>query len=701
VNKDFARLLDAIQGIFRDVRFELLRGFRVHVCELREVMFHQTFYVRAREIVLSWMRIGCEKVTFVAGTGGVVAFVSAELIASYNVFLFLKRSGKRKSVDEFVISFERIKRTQNMASKSTQFTVDVEDTRHVSMNIDSCKQLCEDAFLSSVTSSSSSMSAEKKKFSDFVSLIRGIVHYEHQTKRDALREGFDASSGLLPKRRKDAKSDAKSPTEHERVSVQFVTQFCQMMATAEYTLLSASEWDVAMEEDFMFRLPMTIDWAKGGYDVSLLKAFLKKNPELKVGLPTFSERVLLFKRGVTTSTHADLFIAEKIDLLLEYALKRPVGKVLRKAFGLGFGSSSSKGEESAFAAGGPGRSGGKRKVSKIERKTLRRLMPTIASVLKNVHKKLELSEPTFKEVILLYREDKIDAAEAQFLNVPSGAGPLRLKSFQNVPMADLEMVFPGVKICAKFIDYLTNGITMVLVLFSLIWAFITGEALSERAMQLLTVAGGKLSASWANIQKSKANYAAQMSKEVMKKMDSSGFAVLASVSTDMEEQETKEMILAYAAMRGNKSGMTIEELDDRLEQALMDAFGIAVDFDVHGSVKKLVEEGLASKIPGDSGMYQVVPIEKALKKLDKKWDALFEYSSSSKGGGAGSSEKSVLDANAEEDPSKMERDLLLQLANADTERGKEALKLTKKMDELNEKIADASGSLRKVNWRYS
>ena len=59
----------------------------------------------------------------------------------------------------------------------------------------------------------------------------------------------------------------------------------------------------------------------------------------------------------------------------------------------------------------------------------------------------------------------------------------------------------------------------------------------------------------------------------------------------------------------------------------MDAYGIAVDFDVHGSVEKLVEEGLASKIPGDSGMYQVVSVEKALKKLDKKWDALFDYSS--------------------------------------------------------------------------
>ena len=189
---------------------------------------------------------------------------------------------------------------------------------------------------------------------------------------------------------------------------------------------------------------------------------------------------------------------------------------------------------------------------------------------------------------------------------------------------------------------------------------------------------------------------------MIKKMDSSGFAVLASVSMDMEEQETKEMILAYAAMRGNKSGMTIEELDNRLEQALMDAYGIAVDFDVHGSVEKLVEEGLASKIPGDSGMYQVVSVEKALKKLDKKWDALFDYSSTWKGGAGGdSSEKIVLDSTAEEDPSKMERDLMLQLANADMERGKEALKLTKKMEDLNEKIADASGSMRKLKWRYS
>ena len=118
MNKDFARLLDAIQGIFRDVRFELLRGFRVHVYELREVMFHQTFYVRAREIVrccrgrglvlrksddvcCCWHPGWCRRrrLRGFRGTHRVV-----------HVFLFFESVRERAKVwNEFVISFERIK----------------------------------------------------------------------------------------------------------------------------------------------------------------------------------------------------------------------------------------------------------------------------------------------------------------------------------------------------------------------------------------------------------------------------------------------------------------------------------------------------------------------------------------------------------------------------------------------------------------
>ena len=33
----------------------------------------------------------------------------------------------------------------------------------------------------------------------------------------------------------------KGPTEHEALSAQFVTQFCEMMATAEYSILSEQQ----------------------------------------------------------------------------------------------------------------------------------------------------------------------------------------------------------------------------------------------------------------------------------------------------------------------------------------------------------------------------------------------------------------------------------------------------------------------------
>lgn len=595
---------------------------------------------------------------------------------------------------------QRTKKKKNESEE--RFFVSIDDTRHLSINIEQCKQFCKVQYFEFAPEKELGM------FADLVELMRGIIHFEHARKRDLMRSAFDRASGK-EQRKKVVEDDDdccvgvrdNRAIEHEVQAVSFVSQFCAMMALAEFTLLSDSEWELAMEEDFMFRLPMTIDWSQ--YDASLLRKFLERNGGLRIGLPKFCERALVFKRGVAVSKHEGLFVREKIDLLIEYLLKRPVMRVL----GLGGGSDvgNNNNDDNVKKKLQQQRSQVKNQ-SKIERKTLRRLMPTIMSVIKNIHKKLELSEPTYKEVIILYRENKMDENEAQFLNIPSGAGPLRLKSFSNVPMADLEMIFPGVKIQGKFMDYLSNGITVLLVILGLIWSFITGEALSERGMQLLTVAGGKLSASFANVNKAKAMYAAQMSQEVIKKMDSSGFAVLSSVVQDMEEQETKEMILAYAAMKGNKSGMTIKELDEKLETALMDRFGLKVDFDVHGSVEKLVEEGLVSKIPGDSGMYQVVSLEKALKKLDKKWDGLFDYSPSSgttsKGkraeNNASSSEKTF---SVSEDEFKMERDLMLLLSNADTERGKEAMKLTHKLNELNEKIADASVSMKKLNWRYS
>jgi hypothetical protein len=42
----------------------------------------------------------------------------------------------------------------------------------------------------------------------------------------------------------------------------------------------------------------------------------------------------------------------------------------------------------------------------VERLTLRRLLPTPGAVLSNLFSKMEIQEPTYKEVVLLYRMAK-------------------------------------------------------------------------------------------------------------------------------------------------------------------------------------------------------------------------------------------------------------------------------------------------------
>ena len=144
--------------------------------------------------------------------------------------------------------------TKTPNPKSSRFAVEVANTRHLSIDIEATTRMCEDAFFFNAPNKThhqkkkkkkknnnnnnnnddALFNAEKKKFSDVMSLLRGIVHHEHAAKRDALRRGFDASAGLVPKKKRtilgettkvtftseeETTSMMKGPTEHEALSV--------------------------------------------------------------------------------------------------------------------------------------------------------------------------------------------------------------------------------------------------------------------------------------------------------------------------------------------------------------------------------------------------------------------------------------------------------------------------------------------------
>jgi hypothetical protein len=91
-----------------------------------------------------------------------------------------------------------------------------------------------------------------------------------------------------------------------------------------------------------------------------------------------------------------------------------------------------------------------------------------------------------------------------------------------------------------------------------------------------------------------------------------------------EEQEVKEVILAYHALLTRGPVPHAGELDHRIETWLKENFATEIDFEVSDALEKL--EGLGFLTHKDTRM-AVQPLREALSRLDRLWDRLYDFSS--------------------------------------------------------------------------
>lgn len=467
--------------------------------------------------------------------------------------------------------------------------------------------------------------AERDGLNDFMRMVRLLFHYEYLELRDRLKRNFDLLTAAQDQNESLMKltMEQLTPTQFHELSVEFVGDFCSLMADANFTVLTQKEWELATAEDFMFTLPCEIAWDK--YDKNLIGTFLRQNPALSQGLTQFADSALLFKRGNGMAKAKGLFISEKIEMLIEMLFMEPILSLVGKpkvAFASvddGKGKAKDK-KGTAKKVGGMAVEKKRHDKSTVERRTLRRLMPTPLAVLQNLFSTMELQEPTFKEVVLMYRMAK---PREDHRPGPGGTGPLILKSFHDIPMADVEMIFPEMHITVKFKDMLTNVSMALVAIGTFLWTLMTGIEWSTEIITLISVLGGKVAQSVTALMAAQSKYSAMMAKELQSKSANSQLGMLMHLMESMEDQECKEMILSYCILSGKGKSMTLKEIDTACEALLHTRFGLSVDFDVEGAMVKLLREGLVEQRAGV--LYTAVPLPEALKRLDTKWDNLFNY----------------------------------------------------------------------------
>jgi hypothetical protein len=461
------------------------------------------------------------------------------------------------------------------------------------------------------------------------------------------------------------------------------------------------------EADFSFaNAHIDVRWER--FDDRLLARFLRATPTLARDAARFSDRVLIFHRGVGHARLEGTFLREKLDLLMQWVLVDPAMRLAlaawtwfmgtydrrkrvrrRKAVASeggpaidgngvaavdGGGGGAVSGKEEHSGGGGPGPGPGDPQSRVARRCTMRQALPTVRDVVRSLFKTTVICEPTFKEVVIVYRdghpaaEDAAATATAATAAAAAAAAEggggggtsssdcdfgaaaaaaaatcsssssssartphsISLKHFVDVPMADAELLFPHTAVHAPVAHQVQVGVTLLLALVGMVTLIADPEVgWGSSFVGVMALVATRVASMYTSLSLGKEHVRKLMNEALFRKLRSSSTGVLLNLAESMEEQECKESMLAFWALRRQPEGQTKDDLDRCCERVLRTHCGVHCDFEVVDALHKLrhqdrLIETLRVREQGETKTrYQAKPMHEVLRKLDEQWDGMF------------------------------------------------------------------------------
>jgi hypothetical protein len=220
-----------------------------------------------------------------------------------------------------------------------------------------------------------------------------------------------------------------------------------------------------------------------------------------------------------------------------------------------------------------------------------------------------------------------------------------IKLFQNVPKADLEMLFPNSEVRMKTIDKLiigvpaaVSGVIVVitklgatLLLLGSLLAFWLG--LSKEEVQLhqkhlialgagLATLGGFLFRQFNKFKNRKIKFMKALSDNLYFKNLDNNAGVFHHLIDAAEEEEVKEAVLAYYFLQRENRPLLNTELDDLIEQWFESRWNCRIDFEIDDALVKLERLNLVKR-KGEA--LQSRSLSEAKRQLDRIWDGYFLF----------------------------------------------------------------------------
>jgi hypothetical protein len=249
--------------------------------------------------------------------------------------------------------------------------------------------------------------------------------------------------------------------------------------------------------------------------------------------------------------------------------------------------------------------------------------------------------------VAVYITFKDEAYFAQKKKQPVGFEPNStiVKLFQNVPKADLEMLFPNSEVRMRPIDKVIIGASAVvggavvlvtklgasILLLAALFSFWLGwrsESVAMTQQHFITfglgigVFAGFVFKEWSKFKNRKIKFMKALSDNLYFKNLDNNAGVFHTLIDSAEEEDFKEALLAYTFLLKTPSGLNASALDNQIETWFVEKYHCQLDFEISDALDKLVRMQLVTL---DNDNYRALPLTQAKQGLDKHWDDLFNY----------------------------------------------------------------------------
>lgn len=246
-----------------------------------------------------------------------------------------------------------------------------------------------------------------------------------------------------------------------------------------------------------------------------------------------------------------------------------------------------------------------------------------------------LQEPAFKELVLLYTAPADEKGNEKSYSLPT----LQLKIYKMIPIPDLKVIFPNKKLSFRILDTVRLDIATILGLLAF---FINHRFedffISPSAFMLDVIAFGALIVFITRVvlgyKQTWDRYELLVNRTLYEKTLASGFGTTHFLVDASEQQEFKEVILAYALLlqvENNQVGSR-KRIADLCEHFLSSKFKEQIEMPIDKAMETLVRLGLVTedvtikKLEGrEASMVhsiKAVPFAKSYELLKERWGNL-------------------------------------------------------------------------------